>query len=75
MEISNNLRILALYKNTKNMKNVELTRKEAATIMTQTEKRHQFWWASPKNEKASKEFLKAREIYKERVKEENENRN
>ena len=42
----------------------QMTRKEAATIMTRTFQQHKYWWASSKNEKASKEFLKAREIYK-----------
>ncbi len=41
-----------------------ITRKQAAAIMTRTFEQHKFWWQSPKNEKASKEFLKAREIYK-----------
>ena len=48
-----------------------MTRKEAATIMTKTAELHKYWWKSPKNEKASKEFLKAREIYKQIVKGEN----
>ena len=42
----------------------KMTRKEAATIMTRTFEQHKYWWKSAKNEKASKEFLKAREIYK-----------
>lgn len=45
-----------------------MTRKEAATIMTKTEKQHQYWWASAKNEKASKLFLEARDIYNQEVK-------
>jgi hypothetical protein len=41
-----------------------MTRKEAATIMKKTAELHKYWWKSPKNEKASKKFLEAREIYK-----------
>jgi hypothetical protein len=43
----------------------QMTRKEAAIIMKQTSQQHKYWWMSSKNEKASKEFLKAREIYKQ----------
>jgi len=45
-----------------------MTRKEAATIMKNTFEQHKYFWKSPKNEKASKEFLRAREIYKQLVK-------
>jgi hypothetical protein len=44
-----------------------MTRKEAASIMKKTFAQHAYWWKSAKNEKASKEFLKAREIYKQKV--------
>ena len=43
----------------------QITRKEAAIIMTKTSEQHKYWWKSAKNEKASKEFLRAREIYKQ----------
>jgi hypothetical protein len=46
-----------------------MTRKEAATIMSQTAKQHQYWWLSAKNEKASKNFLRAQKVYKEKVNE------
>ena len=51
------------------MANTQMTRKEAATIMKNTIEQHKYWWKSTKNEKASKEFLNAREIYKQRLEE------
>ena len=41
------------------------TRKEAATIMTQTFPLAKTWWESPKHEKAWKQFVEAKKIYKE----------
>jgi hypothetical protein len=43
----------------------QMTRKEAATIMTQTYPLAKTWWQSPKHEKAWKEFVEAKKIYKE----------
>lgn len=51
------------------MANTQMTRKEAAIIMKNTVEQHKYWWKSAKNEKASKEFLKAREIYKQTLEE------
>ena len=51
-----------------------MTRKEAALIMTKTFPQHVYWWKSAKNEKASKQFLEARKIYKELLKIEKQNR-
>ena len=45
-----------------------MTRKEAASIMKKTFVQHVYWWKSAKNEKASKEFLEARKVYKQLIK-------
>ena len=43
-------------------------RKEAASLMTNTEPLARYWWASAKNELASKVFIKAKGIYKQNLK-------
>jgi hypothetical protein len=57
-------KMVYLYYIKETLKQKRMTKKEAATIMTRTFEQHKYWWKSAKNEKASKEFLKAREIYK-----------
>lgn len=52
---------------------VTMTRKEAATIMTQTFPLHRTWWKSAKHEKASNQFLEARKIYKQWIEKEKNN--
>jgi len=55
-----------------NIKSMEkMTRKEAATIMTQTFPLAKTWWASPKHEKAWKQFVEAKKIYKEWIEKKN----
>ena len=41
-----------------------MTRKESASIMTQTFPLAKEWWKSPKHEKAFKQFVEAKKIYK-----------
>ena len=44
-----------------------MTRKEAATIMTETFPLAKEWWKSPKHEKAYKQFVEAKKVYKEHL--------
>jgi hypothetical protein len=50
---------------------VKMTRQEAATIMTQTFPLAKTWWMSAKHEKAWKQFLEAKKIYKEWIEKKN----
>jgi hypothetical protein len=45
-----------------------MTRKEAATIMTETFPLAKEWWKSAKHEQAHKRFLEAKKVYKEHLK-------
>jgi hypothetical protein len=54
-----------------NKKQIVMTRKEAATIMTQTFPLAKTWWESPKHEKAWKQFVEAKKIYKEWIEKKN----
>ena len=47
----------------------QMTRKEAAIIMKNTEEQHKYWWKSAKNERASKQWIEAHRIYKQIVEE------
>jgi hypothetical protein len=48
--------------------NPQNKRKEAATIMTQTEPMARTFWMSPKHELAAKVFIKAKKVYKQNLK-------
>jgi hypothetical protein len=44
-----------------------MTEKEAVSIMTETFPLAKTWWKSPKHEKAGKQFVEAKKIYKELI--------
>ena len=50
-----------------NRTETQMTEKEAVSIMTETFPLAKTWWKSPKHEKAWKQFVEAKKIYKELI--------